>query len=129
MPGQQRVDEKSNEITAIARLSDLSLVKQGADWPGLQTLVRIEAERYHKASGKTEREIRYYISILWPEAARLNRPYVNTGALKTSCTGCSTWPFVETPAGNEMEVRLRTSPVSPVLLSICSSRTKLPNSA
>jgi hypothetical protein len=34
-------------------------------------LVRIEAERYHKATGKTEREIRYYITIK-PEAARLN---------------------------------------------------------
>jgi len=35
--------------------------------------VRIEAERYHKATGKTEREIRYYITSLRPDAARLNR--------------------------------------------------------
>jgi hypothetical protein len=30
------------------------------------------AERYHKATGKTEREIRYYITSLKPDAARLN---------------------------------------------------------
>ena len=41
------------------------------EWASLQGLVRIEAERYHKATGKTERGIRYYITIK-PEAARLN---------------------------------------------------------
>jgi predicted transposase YbfD/YdcC len=35
-------------------------------------LVRIESERYHKATGKTEREIRSYITSLKPDAARLN---------------------------------------------------------
>ncbi len=34
--------------------------------------MRIEAERYHKATGKTERETRYYISSLKPNAKRLN---------------------------------------------------------
>jgi predicted transposase YbfD/YdcC len=35
-------------------------------------LVRIEAERYHKATGKTERETRFYITSLKPQAERLN---------------------------------------------------------
>ena len=38
-------------------------------------LVRIQAERYHpprRATGKTEREIRYYITSLRPDAERLN---------------------------------------------------------
>jgi len=34
--------------------------------------LRIESERYHKATGKIEREIRYYITSLSPDAARLN---------------------------------------------------------
>ena len=34
--------------------------------------MRIESERYHKVSGKIEREIRYYITSLRPDAARLN---------------------------------------------------------
>lgn len=60
------------ETRRCSALGDLSLVEQAADWPALQSLVRIEAERYHKATGKTERETRYYISSLRPEAARLN---------------------------------------------------------
>ena len=60
------------ETRRCSVVGDLSLVEQAADWPGLQTLVRIEAERYHKVNGKTEREIRDYISSLRPEAARLN---------------------------------------------------------
>ena len=34
--------------------------------------MRIESERYHKATSKIEREIRYYITSLNPDAARLN---------------------------------------------------------
>jgi len=54
-------------------IADLSLVEKAAEWASLQGLVRIEAERYHKATGKTERETRYYITSLKPDAARLNR--------------------------------------------------------
>ena len=39
----------------------------------LQGLVRIESERYRKAVDKTEREIRYYITSLRPDARRLNQ--------------------------------------------------------
>ena len=60
------------ETRTCSALGDLSLVEQAGDWPGLQSLVRIQAERYHRATGKTEREIRYYISSLRPEAARLS---------------------------------------------------------
>jgi len=35
--------------------------------------VRIEAERYRKAGGASERETRYYITGLQPDAARLNQ--------------------------------------------------------
>ena len=38
----------------------------------MRTLVKIDAERFHKATGKTERETRYYISSLSPDAALLN---------------------------------------------------------
>ena len=54
-------------------IADLSLIEKAAEWASLQALVRIEAERYHKATGKTETEIRYYITSLAPDAARLNR--------------------------------------------------------
>jgi hypothetical protein len=35
--------------------------------------VRIESERYQKATGKTERETCLYIGSLRPDAAHLNR--------------------------------------------------------
>jgi predicted transposase YbfD/YdcC len=53
-------------------IADLSMVDKAAEWASLQGLVRIESERYHKATGKTEREVRYYITSLKPDAARLN---------------------------------------------------------
>jgi predicted transposase YbfD/YdcC len=49
-----------------------SWIEKSSEWVSLQGLVRIESERYHKATAKTEREIRYYITSLRPNAARLN---------------------------------------------------------
>jgi predicted transposase YbfD/YdcC len=61
------------ESRRCAVIADLSLVEKAAEWPSLQGLVRIESERYHKATGKTEHETRFYITSLKPDAARLNR--------------------------------------------------------
>ena len=65
--GHGRVERRRCSVIA-----DLGLIEKSAEWPSLQGLVRIEAERYHKATGKTERETRYYITSLRPDAARLN---------------------------------------------------------
>jgi len=65
--GHGRVEQRRCSVIA-----DLSLVEKAAGWASLQGLVRIEAERYHKATGQTEREIRYYITSLKPDAERLN---------------------------------------------------------
>ena len=65
--GHGRVEQRRCSVIA-----DLSLVEKAAEWASLQGLVRIEAERHHKATGKTEREIRYYITSLQPDAIRLN---------------------------------------------------------
>jgi len=66
--GHGRVERRRCSVIA-----DLSLLEKASEWSSLQGLVRIESERYHKATGKTEREIRYYITSLKPDAARLNR--------------------------------------------------------
>ena len=65
--GHGRVERRS-----CAVLYDLSLLEKPSEWASLHGLVRIEAERYHKVSGKTEREIRYYITSLKVGAAQLN---------------------------------------------------------
>jgi predicted transposase YbfD/YdcC len=54
-------------------INDLSMIEQKEQWKNLQSLVRIEAERYIKSTGKTENEIRYYISSLPADASLLNR--------------------------------------------------------
>ena len=66
--GHGRVERRT-----CAVLGDLSLLDKPSSWKGLRSLVRIQAERFHKASGKTEGETRSYISSLPPDATRLNR--------------------------------------------------------
>jgi predicted transposase YbfD/YdcC len=65
--GHGRVEQRKCSVIA-----DLGLIEKSAEWASLQSLVRIESERHHKATGKTEREIRYYISSLKADPARLN---------------------------------------------------------
>ena len=65
--GHGRVEQRKCSVIA-----HLSLIEKSGGWSSLQGLVRIESERYHKATGKTERETRYYITSLRPDAARLN---------------------------------------------------------
>lgn len=65
--GHGRVERRTCSV-----LGDLSLLDAPSQWVALQGLVRIQAERYHKATGKSERETRYYITSLKPEATRLN---------------------------------------------------------
>jgi predicted transposase YbfD/YdcC len=66
--GHGRVEQRRCSVIA-----DLSMIEKAAEWASLQGLVRIQSERYHKVSGKIEREIRYYITSLRPDAAGLNR--------------------------------------------------------
>jgi len=66
--GHGRVEQRRCSV-----IGDLSLLEKASEWASLQGLVRIESERYHKVTGKTEREIRYYITSLKPDAGRLNR--------------------------------------------------------
>lgn len=66
--GHGRVERRTCSV-----LGDLSLVEKAGEWTSLHSLVRIQAERFHQASGQVERETRYYISSIQPDAARLNR--------------------------------------------------------
>jgi predicted transposase YbfD/YdcC len=56
------VDHGRVEVRVCTVISDLSMIEQKEQWKNLQTLVRIDAERYIKSTGKTENETRYYIS-------------------------------------------------------------------
>ena len=66
--GHGRVEQRLCSVIA-----DLSMVERAAQWTCLQSLVRVQAERFSKSTGAIERETRYYISSLAPEAAPINR--------------------------------------------------------
>jgi predicted transposase YbfD/YdcC len=54
-------------------INDLSMIEQKEQWKNLHSLVRIDAERYIKSTGKTENETRYFISSLPADASLLNK--------------------------------------------------------
>jgi predicted transposase YbfD/YdcC len=60
------------EIRRCSAIEDLSMIKHNEKWKNLKSLVKIESERYFKATGKTERETRFYISSLIADATLLN---------------------------------------------------------
>jgi predicted transposase YbfD/YdcC len=66
--GHGRIEQRRCSVIA-----DLSLIEKATEWASLHGIVRIQSERFHKATGKTEREIRYYITSLEADAERLNR--------------------------------------------------------
>jgi hypothetical protein len=55
-------------------IADSGLIEKAAEWPSLCALARIEAERYHKATGKTETEIRVRFRIDLLSARRFPWP-------------------------------------------------------
>lgn len=66
--GHGRVEQRLCSVIA-----NLSIVERAAQWTSLQSLVRVQAERFSKSTGAIERETRYYISSLPPQATRINR--------------------------------------------------------
>jgi len=65
--GHGRVEKRTCSV-----IRDLSMVDQRDQWKGLQSIIKIDAERFIKSSGETQRETRYYISSLKTDAAQLN---------------------------------------------------------
>lgn len=57
--GHGRIETRKCSI-----LTDLSLVENAAKWNGLVAIVKMERERYFKATAKKESETSYYISTL-----------------------------------------------------------------
>jgi predicted transposase YbfD/YdcC len=66
--GHGRVETRTCTV-----INDLSMIEKAQEWAGLRSLVRLEAERYIKTTGQTEREIRYYISSSSSDAESMNR--------------------------------------------------------
>jgi len=54
-------------------IDDLSMIEAREDWKNLQSLVKVEAERFIKSTGKSETETRFYVSSLTANAELLNK--------------------------------------------------------
>jgi len=61
------------ECRTCSVIDDLSMIEQKEQWKSLQCLIKIDAERYFKSTGKSETETRFYISSLPAEASLLNK--------------------------------------------------------
>ena len=120
--GHGRVERRTCSV-----LADLSLLDAPGEWASLQGLVRIEAERYHKATGKTEREIRYYITSLKPDAARLNAAIRQHWGIENKLHWVLMSASARTSAANAPDTPRRTIPSSRASPSTCSNRTKPAN--
>jgi predicted transposase YbfD/YdcC len=65
--GHGRVETRLCQV-----INDLSLIEQPSGWKGLKCLIKVESQRYLKASGKEEKDTRLYISSLETNALRIN---------------------------------------------------------
>lgn len=65
--GHGRVEKRVCSV-----IDDLSMIDQREQWKGLQSIVKIDAERFIKSTGETQQETRYYISSLKADAGQLN---------------------------------------------------------
>ena len=72
MDRQQEVNHGRIEKRCCRVIDDLDWVCKKEEWKNLKSIIAIESERYHKHNGKTEQEVRYYISSLAADATKLN---------------------------------------------------------
>ena len=60
------------ELRKCTVIDDLTFLDDKEEWLDLKCIIKIESQRYHKQSEKTEQEVRYYISSCEPSAKILN---------------------------------------------------------
>jgi len=119
--GHGRVEQRHCSV-----IGDLSLIEKAAEWPSLHSLVRIESERFHKATGKTERETRFYIASLQPEATLLNSVIRQHRGIESKLHWLLDVAFREDHSRKEQDTPHRTSQPSTKSRSTCSNKTNRP---
>ena len=83
-------------------------------------------ERYHKATGKIEREIRYYITSLKPDAARLNSVIRQHWGIENKLHWVLDVGFGEDLDRNAQAMRRKTSPLlNRIALNLLKQETTL----
>lgn len=70
--GHGRVEKRCCSV-----IEKIHFVDQSKDWTNMKSIIKIEAERYMKATGEVQNETRYYISSLAADAILINKSVRN----------------------------------------------------
>jgi predicted transposase YbfD/YdcC len=65
------------ETRKCSVIDDLTFIDSATNWSAIKSIVKIESNRYFKATGKVEEETRYYISSLKADAPLINKSVRN----------------------------------------------------
>jgi predicted transposase YbfD/YdcC len=98
------------ETRTCSAVDDLSFVRHKEDWKNMQSLVRIESERFIKATGESKKETRYYISSLPADASLLNRSIRSHWGIENSPRGAKLLvdePHCSEPAEKRIDNKAR----------------------
>lgn len=77
--GHGRVENRVCEV-----IDDLWFLDGTSEWCGLKSIVKIQAERYNKKTGKNSLQVRYYINSLPADASYLNKAVRRQWAIKNN---------------------------------------------
>ncbi|HAA14812.1 MAG TPA: ISAs1 family transposase [Cytophagales bacterium] len=69
-------------------ITDLTFLDGQQQWPGINSLVRIQAERTNKKSGEVQTSLRYYISSKDCQAKAFNRDIRSPWSIENQLHGC-----------------------------------------
>ncbi len=75
--GHGRVETRNCSV-----IDNLTFFDSDKQWKGLKTIIKIDTERFTKIDKKSQKETRYYISSLPPEAADINKKIRNHWAIE-----------------------------------------------
>ncbi len=70
--GHGRVETRKCSV-----IGNLEFIDSSVNWVGLKSVAKVESERYFKATGKTENEVRYYLCSVEADAALINKSVRN----------------------------------------------------
>ena len=70
---QDHIDHGRIEQRKCTTITNLTHLDGYKDWPGIKTIIRIEARRINKGTGKSEQNCRYYISSKKQKAKYFNQ--------------------------------------------------------
>lgn len=70
--GHGRVEKRTCKV-----IENIVFVDESIHWAGMKSIIKIESERYMKATKETQKETRYYISSLSADAVLINKSVRN----------------------------------------------------